>query len=112
PEQRNDFIFTVPGEEAGFVGGVLILALYGFFFYRVWLVMVHAEEPYFRMIVGGIYTVLGFHMCVNIAMVLQLIPVVGLWLPFMSSGGTAMWLCLSCVGLLVGIRRHERPVLF
>jgi cell division protein FtsW (lipid II flippase) len=51
-------------------------------------------------------------MFVNIAMVLEIVPVVGLWLPFLSYGGTALWLCLSCVGLLMGIRRSEKPVLF
>ena len=111
-EQNNDFIFTVPGEEAGFVGCTLILVAYGFFFYRIWLIMVSATEPFYKMIAGGIYAVLGFHMFVNIAMVLQLVPVVGLWLPFLSCGGTAMWLCLACVGLLVNIRRSERPLLF
>jgi rod shape determining protein RodA len=45
-------------------------------------------------------------------MVLQLLPVVGLWLPFLSYGGTAMWLCMSCVGLLVGVQRREKPILF
>ena len=45
-------------------------------------------------------------------MVLQVAPVVGLWLPFLSYGGTALWLCLACVGLLIAIRRNERPVGF
>ncbi len=108
PEQHNDFIFTVPGEEAGFVGCTLILVAYGFFFYRVWLILLRARDPYHRMLVAGIYAVLGFHMFANLAMVLNLIPVVGLWLPFMSYGGTAMWLCLACVGLLVNIDRRER----
>ena len=110
PEQHNDFIFTVPGEEAGFVGCTLILLAYAFFFYRVWLVMLRARDPYHRMLVAGIYAVLGFHMFVNMAMVLNIVPVVGLWLPFMSSGGTAMWLCLSCLGLLINIDRQERAL--
>lgn len=111
-EQHNDFIFTVPGEEAGFIGCTLVLAAFGFFFYRVWLIMVNASEPFNRMVAGGIFAVLGIHMFANIAMVLQLAPVVGLWLPFLSYGGTAMWLCLSCVGLLLNLRRSERPLLF
>jgi rod shape determining protein RodA len=53
-----------------------------------------------------------FHAFVNMAMVLQLLPVVGLWLPFMSYGGTAVWLCMACVGLLLNIRRRERQILF
>jgi rod shape determining protein RodA len=64
------------------------------------------------MVAGGIFAVLGFHTFVNIAMVLQLLPVVGLWLPFLSHGGTALWLCMACIGLLLNIRRRENPVLF
>ena len=112
PEQRNDFVITVVGEEGGLIGCSLLLAAYGFFFYRIFLAMLGATELYYRMICGGIFAVLGFHMFVNIAMVLQLLPVVGLWLPFMSSGGTAIWLCMACVGLVLNIRRHERVILF
>lgn len=112
PEQRNDFVFTVVGEEGGLIGCTLVLMAYGFFFYRIFLVMLNATQPYYKMIAGGIFAVLGFHTFVNIAMVLQLLPVVGLWLPFLSSGGTAIWLCMACVGLLLNIRRREKPLLF
>lgn len=112
PEQQNDFIFSVLGEEGGLVGCTLLLLAYGFFFYRIWLVMMAAEDPYYRMVSAGVFAALFFHTFVNMAMVLQLVPVVGLWLPFMSSGGTAVWLCLACVGLMLNIRRRERPILF
>jgi rod shape determining protein RodA len=112
PEQQNDFIFTVIGEEGGLIGGSLLLLAFGFFFYRVWLIIFSARELYYRCIAAGIFAALFFHMFVNIAMVLEIVPVVGLWLPFLSYGGTALWLCLSCVGLLMGIRRSEKPVLF
>lgn len=112
PEQRNDFIFTVIGEEGGLVGCSLVLIAFGFFFFRAWLVMLEASEPFLKMLVAGILGMLGFHTIVNLGMVLQIMPVVGLWLPFMSYGGTALWLCMACVGLLLAIRRSERPVLF
>ncbi len=112
PEQRNDFVFTVIGEEGGLVGSALVLCAYGFFFWRVFLVMVAASDDYERYIVGGIFALLATHTIVNIAMVLHLLPVAGLWLPFMSSGGTAIWLCMGCVGLLLNIRRQQRPILF
>jgi rod shape determining protein RodA len=112
PEQDNDFIFSVVGEEGGLVGCSLALAAFAFFFFRIWLVMLEATEPYYRMIAAGILGLVAFHTVVNIAMVLGLIPVVGLWLPFFSAGGTALWLCMACVGLLLNIRSRERPVLF
>jgi rod shape determining protein RodA len=112
PEQRNDFVITVMGEEGGLVGASLVLILYGLLFYRIFLAMLHASEPYYRMIAGGIFAVLGCQTIINLGMVLQLLPVVGLWLPFLSSGGTAIWLCLAFVGLLLNIRARERTVLF
>jgi rod shape determining protein RodA len=112
PEQINDFIVTVIGEEGGLLGCSLLLLAYGAFFYRIFLVMLNATEPFYKMVAAGIFVILGFHTFFNMAMVLQLVPVVGLWLPFMSSGGTALWLCMACVGLLLGIRRKERPLLF
>jgi rod shape determining protein RodA len=112
PEQQNDFIFTVVGEEMGLVGSTLVLFAFGFFFYRIWLVMLSASEPYYRMLAAGVLGLLAFHTIINLGMVLQLLPVVGLWLPFMSAGGTALWLCMACVGLLLRVRMKERPILF
>lgn len=112
PEQHNDFVFTIIGEEGGLVGCTLVLAAFGFFFYRIWLIMFRATDLYYKMLAAGVFAALFFHMFVNMAMVLQLVPVVGLWLPFLSSGGTALWLCMACVGLMIGVRRRERPILF
>jgi rod shape determining protein RodA len=112
PEQSNDFAFTIVGEEGGLIGATLLLVTYGFFFYRIWLTMVQSTEQYYKMLAAGVFAVLGFHTVINMAMILQLFPVVGIWLPFISYGGSAIWLCMACVGLLIGIRRRERPILF
>ncbi|MBX7135596.1 MAG: rod shape-determining protein RodA [Fimbriimonadaceae bacterium] len=112
PEHHNDFIFSVIGEEGGLVGCTMVLAAFSFFFYRAWLVLYHGEDPYTRMIAAGILSVLAFHTVLNLGMNLNLMPVVGLWLPFLSYGGTAMWLCLSCVALLLNLARRERVMKF
>ena len=111
PEQHNDFVLTVVGEEFGLLGCTILLGLFGLFFYRCWLAIYLAENPYHRMIAAGVLTVVAFHALVNMAMVLQIVPVVGLWLPFVSYGGTAMWLCMGCVGLILNLRSRERTVL-
>jgi rod shape determining protein RodA len=108
PEQENDFIFTVVGEDVGLAGSALVLGAFAFFFFRIWLVMVEAVEANHRMIAAGVLGLLAFHTIVNIGMVLQLLPVVGLWLPFFSAGGTALWLCMACVGLLLRVGRETR----
>ena len=64
------------------------------------------------MLIAGIIGLLAFHMVVNLFMILQLIAVAGLWLPFMSYGGTALWLCMACVGMALNVKRGEQPVLF
>lgn len=112
PEQQTDFVFTIIGEEGGLVGSTLVLLAFGFFFFRIWLIFLHASEPYYRMIAAGLLGMIAFHTVVNLGMVLQLLPVIGLWLPFISYGGTAMWLCLASVGLLLNVRSKEKPVLF
>lgn len=112
PEQHNDFVLTVIGEEFGLLGCTIVLGLFGLFLFRCWLAIYNADNPYHRMIAAGVLAVIAFHALVNIAMVLQIVPVVGLWLPFISYGGTAMWLCMGCVGLILNLRSRERPVLF
>jgi rod shape determining protein RodA len=112
PEQHNDFILTVLGEEGGLVGTSILVCCFAVFFYRIFLIMFQATEFFYRLVATGIFAVLAFHTVVNTFMVVQLLPVVGLWLPFMSHGGTALWLCLACLGLLLNIRSRERPILF
>lgn len=99
PEQHNDFVFTVVGEEGGFVGSMLVILAFGGLFWRLTLGMARTGTEFGRAAIAGIFATLGFHTVANLAMVLQLVPVVGLWLPFLSYGGTALWLCLACVGI-------------
>lgn len=107
PEQQTDFIFTVIGEEGGLIGGFIVLTLFGLLFFRTWLIVYLSAEPLHRMIATGILAIFAFHVTANLGMVLQLMPVVGLWLPLMSYGGTAMWLCMACVALLLNVRSQE-----
>lgn len=112
PEQHTDFIFTVVGEEGGFVGCVVVISLFGLFFFRGWLIMLKLADPFLKMVAAGLLAALAFHTVVNLYMNVQMLPVVGLWLPFFSYGGTAMWLCMSAVGLLLSLKLHEKPLLF
>lgn len=107
PEQQTDFIFTVIGEEGGLVGGVIMLAVFGLFLTRVWLVVFQSAEPFDRIVAAGLLAMFAFHLTANMGMVLRLLPVVGLWLPFMSFGGNAIWLCMASVGLLLNLRSRS-----
>lgn len=110
PEQQTDYISTVIGEEGGFFGSALLVCAFGYFFYRAWLVIHGAAAPFHRMMAAGIFSYLAFHFVANLGMNLELVPVVGLWLPFLSYGGTAIWLCMSSVGLLMNIQSREGGV--
>jgi rod shape determining protein RodA len=111
PEQEDDFVFTIVGEEGGLIGSAFVLVGFGVFFFRLWLAMIETNDPYHRMLLSGILGLLAFHMTINLFMVLGMFPVAGLWLPFMSYGGSALWLCLSCVAVVLNIRNTEYTVL-
>lgn len=103
PEQQNDFIFTVVGEEGGLFGSALVLFTFAAFFLRGWYLAYQMEDGFSRSATLGVLAALAFHWIVNMAMNLGLGPVVGLWLPFLSSGGTALWLCMAIVGLILNL---------
>lgn len=104
PEQQTDFIFSVIGEEGGLFGVFLLMTAFGFFFYRCWLASTHARDPFRRLAGAGILAALAFHFFANIGMNLMVLPVVGLWLPFVSYGGTALWMCMAAVGFFASNR--------
>ncbi|MBL8086787.1 MAG: rod shape-determining protein RodA [Chthonomonas sp.] len=112
PEQQNDFIFSVVGEEGGLVVCGMVLFAYAVLFSRIWLILIRTGDLFGRLCAAGVLAVLSFHTLINLAMNLQLAPVVGLWLPFMSYGGTAMWLCLGCVGLAQNVYRQDAESVF
>lgn len=107
PEQETDFIVTVLGEEGGLFGIGLLLSAYAVFFFRIWWIMVRATDQFHKGVLAGVLTVFAFHTVANLGMVYGMLPVVGLWLPFLSYGGTAMWLCLACVALVLNIKARE-----
>lgn len=112
PEQHTDFIFTVVAEETGFAGSVGLLFGYGVLLWRLSTLILRAHRPYTRLIAGGITTFFAYHIIVNIGMVIGILPVVGVWLPFMSFGGTAVVTCFVALGLMQAIHRQQYEVMF
>lgn len=112
PEQHSDFILTVIGEEGGMVGVFTVFLLYAIFFIRGWMICLKVNNPYGRMLGIGVLTMLAFHMMINVQMNLGIGPVVGLWLPFVSYGSSAMWFCLMCLGLLLQLNAQTEDELF
>ncbi len=107
PEHHTDFIFTVIAEELGLVGSVSVLLLYLYVLSSGLVTARVARERYGSLLALGIVTVLGFHVVVNIGMVIGLMPVTGVPLPLLSYGGSSLWVSMAMLGLLFSIRARR-----
>jgi rod shape determining protein RodA len=109
PENHTDFIFTVVGEELGFLGASVLLALFGLVLWRALRIAAMSRDTFGTLLAGGVVSVFVFQMFINIAMSVGIMPVTGLPLPFVSYGGTSLIGSLIMVGLLqnVHMRRFQ-----
>lgn len=109
PENHTDFIFTVVGEEGGFVLSCLLVLLYGGILLRGTLLLAQAEDLLGRLLAAGVVSMYAFHIVVNIGMTIGIMPVTGVPLPLFSYGGSNLLLNMAAIGLLLGIgmRRHR-----
>jgi rod shape determining protein RodA len=108
PAQWTDFIYCVPGEEFGFIGAAIILILLTLFLLRGVRVASIAKNKFLSVVAIGITSILGVHIFVNIAMVLGLIPVIGIPLPFLSYGGSSLIATMMGVGLLLNVYANRK----
>jgi cell division protein FtsW len=107
PEAHTDFIFAVLGEELGLIGTLLVLALFGALAYAAIRLAINTADPFVRYVAAGVTIWLMAQMIINIGMVLALLPVIGIPLPLVSYGGSALVPSLVALGLLVGFARAE-----
>lgn len=112
PDQETDFIFTVIGEEGGFVGSVAVLGLLGLLMYRGLAIAAAAKDTSGRIMAGGITAMFLVHTMVNVGMALGIMPVKGMPLPFVSYGGSNMLTMMAAVGLLQSIYIHRQKITF
>lgn len=107
PERTTDFIFAVFAEEFGLYGGIMLLVLYGLIIFRGLAITLHAKSQYGRLVAGSMSMMLFTYVFVNVGMVSGVLPVVGVPLPFMSYGGTALLTLGVACGMLMGISRYR-----
>ena len=108
PEQQTDFIFTVAGEELGFVGSSLILTLYFLLFIRAFSICRRSSDLFGRLVCIGVIAWFAFQTFENIGMTMGLMPMTGVPLPFLSYGGSSMFANLIGVGLLQNVHARSR----
>ncbi|CAB5112751.1 MAG: rod shape-determining protein RodA [Actinobacteria bacterium] len=108
PEQQTDFIFTVAGEELGFVGSGLILFLYLLVLMRAFSIARRTSDPFGRLMTTGVIAWFAFQLFENIGMTLGLMPMTGVPLPFISYGGSSMFATLIGFGLLQNVHARSK----
>lgn len=112
PENITDFIFSVVGEELGFVGSAAVLLLFLVVLWRILGAAMQAKDTYGALICAGAFGVLGFHVVENVGMAMGVMPVTGIPLPFISYGPTAVVANLALVGLVLNVYMRRHPIQF
>lgn len=108
PEQHTDFVFPVVGEELGFVGIALALALYLGLFLSILRIARRTTDPFSSLIAFGILGLLFTHVFENVGMTVNIMPITGIPLPFFSYGGSFLMICLLCLGLVLRVGSDHR----
>lgn len=108
PEQHTDFIFPVLGEEFGFLGVLIVLALFAWLMMRCIRIAARSQNPFASLVAFGLVAMLFFHVLENVGMTIGVMPITGIPLPFFSYGGSFMLTCWIAVGLLVRLSLEGR----
>lgn len=112
PEQKNDFIFSVVGEEVGFVGILLLMLLFYIFVFRGVKIAHESKDMFGSLMAIGIVSMIVFHLLVNIGMAAGIMPITGIPLPFFSYGGSSMLANMIGVGILMNINMRKNTLIF
>ena len=111
PERDCDSIFAVAAEEGGFLGGMLLIGLYALLVVLIFHSASQVRERFSRLVVGGIGIYFASHLFVNVGVNLGLVPMTGLTLPLLSTGGSSLATSLLALGLALGLSSHHEPSL-
>lgn len=106
PEPHTDFIFAVTAEELGLLGSLVIVALFAIFLWRGICTAIHVDDMFGRFLAVGITSMVVVQAFINISVVLGLMPTKGIPLPFVSYGGSSLFITLACVGVLLNVSRQ------
>lgn len=108
PKQWTDFIYCVIGEEFGFIGSIIVLVLFTFLFVRLLKLASTTKDEYLSLLIIGVLAVYFFHYLINIGMVVGIFPVIGIPLPFVSYGGSSLFVNWIMLGIVANIYRNRK----
>lgn len=112
PESQTDFIFSIIAEEYGFVGSCVVLVLFFFLIYRFTAIAFNANHAFSSYAMVGVISMIAFHVFQNIGMSIQLLPITGIPLPFISYGGSALLGSLMALGFAFSVSFHQKTYMF
>ena len=112
PEPHNDFIFSVIGEEFGFIGCIFVLTVLLFIIFRCVIIALSARDTFSQLIATGVAGMIAFQTFVNIGVATGILPNTGMSLHFVSYGGSSMWTNMVAIGLVLNIGRQRSKTLF
>lgn len=107
PDQHTDFIFSIIGEELGFVGTVIIIILFIILLWRGFKIALDTSDQFGTLLAAGITSMVVFQSIINIGVVTKMVPTTGITLPFVSYGGTSLIINMFCAGILLNISRYK-----
>ncbi|MGN1402397.1 MAG: rod shape-determining protein RodA [Bacillus sp. (in: firmicutes)] len=112
PESQTDFIFSVIGEEYGFVGASIVISLFFLLIYHIMKIAMETKNQFYTYICVGVISMVGFHVFQNIGMTIGVMPITGIPLPFISYGGSALLGNMLAMGLIFSIGYHFKKYMF
>jgi rod shape determining protein RodA len=112
PENHTDFIFSVIGEEFGFLGASIVISLFFLLIYHLTKTALDIKEPFSAYVCAGVISMITFHVFQNIGMTIQLLPITGIPLPFISYGGSALMGNMLALGLVFSMRFYHKNYMF
>ncbi len=106
PDQHTDFIFSIVGEELGFIGTLAVIIIFIIFLWRGFLIALKSRDTFGLLLAAGITSMIVFQAVINISVVTKLIPTTGISLPFISYGGSSLIANMFCCGILLNISKN------
>ncbi len=112
PENHTDFIFSVIGEEYGFIGSCIVISLFFILIYHLTKIALELKDLFSLYVCTGVIAMITFHVFENIGMSIQLLPITGIPLPFISYGGSSLMSNMLAIGLIFSMKFHHRTYMF
>jgi len=108
PEAHTDSIFAIISEEIGLFGSLLLIGIFMIFIYNIYKVTINASDRYGRLLAGSIFLFFNLQICINLASMVNLIPLTGVPLPFISYGGSNLLISFAFIGILINIGKQSK----